>query len=247
MLTRDSLKDKNAVVTGASRGIGRACAQTLAFAGAHVVVTGRSLESCTETLDLIKAAGGTASFAEMDVSKPESITQAFEGIMSQFKEGIHILVNNAGISKDNLLARVDLPEWEEVMDTNLRGAFLCAKAAFKSLRRNEGTVINISSIVARHGRQGQAAYIASKAGLEGLTLALAQESSGKVRVNAVAPGWITTDMTAGVKEEIRDEVTKRIALNRLGMPEEVAEVVLFLAASANYVNGAIIPVDGGLV
>jgi 3-oxoacyl-[acyl-carrier protein] reductase len=243
------LAGKVALVTGASRGIGRAIAMRLATDGARVAVNyQRNAEAAQEVAAAISAAGGAAQVLPADVANRDQVDGMVAGLVKTWGR-LDILVNNAGITRDTLLLRMREDDWDAVLDTNLRGAFLCTKAAVRPMLRTGGRIINISSVVGQTGNPGQANYAAAKAGLIGFTMALAREvASRSITVNAVAPGYITTDMTAEIKPEYAERLLQMIPLGRLGQPEEVAELVAFLASDrAAYITGQTIRVDGGLV
>lgn len=243
------LAGKIAVVTGAGRGIGRAIAVSLAEAGAKVIVNySRSQEAAEQVVAQIRDAQGEAVAVQADVSDPEQVTILFARAQEQFGR-LDILVNNAGVTRDKLLLRMTVEDWDAVLNTNLRGAFLCAKAVAPAmLKQRAGVIVNVGSVVGRVGAAGQANYSASKAGLVGLTKSLARElGSRSVRVNAVAPGFIETEMTGVLKAEYRETILKQIPLNRFGTAEDVARVVTFLCSpDAAYVQGEVITIDGGL-
>ncbi len=246
-LTTD-LSNQTALVTGASRGIGRAIAESLARCGAKVACVARSSEKLKETVDAITAAGGTAEAFECDVANAASVEQTVAAVIAKW-EKLHILVNNAGITRDTLLARMSDEQWDEVLNTNLRGAFLFTRAVTRPMMQGRyGRIINISSVSGLVGNAGQANYSASKAGLIGFTRSVARElASRNVTVNAICPGFVETDMTAGLGEVVQEEVKKRIPARRLGQPDDVAAAVLYLAsAAASYVTGQVLTVDGGL-
>lgn len=242
------MSTKTAFVTGASRGIGRACALALAHAGARVVVAARDVSKLEETAAAIRSAGGEAFVSELDMSSAESIERAIAKAAEEFGR-IDILVNNAAIVRDCLALRMKKEDWDAVLATNLTGAFLATKQVLHGMMRERwGRVINIASVVAEAGNPGQANYVASKAGLIGLTKSLAQEmASRNVTVNAVAPGFIETDMTAGLSTELRDNLLGHIPLKRFGKAEEVAAAVRFLASEeASYITGHVLDVNGGM-
>jgi 3-oxoacyl-[acyl-carrier protein] reductase len=242
------LSDQIALVTGASRGIGRAIAVSLARCGAKVACVARSAEKLKETVDAISAAGGTAEAFECDVADAASVEQTIVTVLKKW-EKLHILVNNAGITHDTLLARMSDEQWDEVLNTNLRGAFLFTRAVTRPMMSARyGRIINISSVSGLVGNAGQANYSASKAGLIGFTRSVARElASRNVTVNAVCPGFVETDMTAGLGEAVQEEVKKRIPARRLGQADDIAAAVLYLASpAASYVTGQVLTVDGGL-
>jgi 3-oxoacyl-[acyl-carrier protein] reductase len=239
---------RTAFVTGASRGIGRACAIALAEAGARVVVAARNREKLEEVATAIRSQGGEAFVIEIDLASADSIKQAFAVAARDFGK-IEILVNNAGVTRDGLAMRMKPEDWEDVIRTNLTGSFLCIQQVLQGMMRERwGRIINISSVVAECGNAGQANYVASKAGLIGLTKSLAQEmASRNVTVNAVAPGFIDTDMTAVLSDDIRQALLGRIPLKRLGKAEDVAAAVRFLASEeAGYITGHVLDVNGGM-
>jgi 3-oxoacyl-[acyl-carrier protein] reductase len=239
-----------ALVTGASRGIGRACVVALAGPQTMVYVNDiANLELAAETCDLAKAKGAQAEVLPFNVVVYDEVTAAIDTIVKNSGR-LDILVNNAGIAKDNLIARLKEEDWDRVLDVNLKGAFNCTKAATRPMmKQRSGRIINISSVVAYMGNPGQSNYAASKAGLVGLTKAVARElASRQVTVNAVAPGFIATDMTAAISEKVQAEMLAQIPLNRFGAPEDVAAVVAFLASeAAGYITGEVIHINGGLI
>ncbi|MGB5696644.1 MAG: 3-oxoacyl-[acyl-carrier-protein] reductase [Polyangiales bacterium] len=243
------LAGKIAIVTGGSRGIGRAISVALARAGAHVLINYRSNEeAATETLRLVEAAGGRGELLGFDVADPESVDRAIKMAIDRH-EGIDILVNNAGISVDQLLLRVSAKELEKTWATNVNGAVYCAKACIRPMMKKRwGRIINVSSIVAESGNAGQVVYASSKAALLGLTRSLAREvASRNVTVNAVAPGFIDTDMTANLPDAARQGIIAQTPLGRIGRPEEVAAAVVFLASDeASYITGQVVRVNGGM-
>ncbi|WP_132370162.1 3-oxoacyl-[acyl-carrier-protein] reductase [Melghiribacillus thermohalophilus] len=244
------LKGKAALVTGASRGIGRAIALELAKAGAKVAVNyAGSEKKAQEVVDQIRQSGGEAFKIQANVASSDEVTGMVKEVVKQFGS-LDILVNNAGITRDNLLMRMKEEEFDQVIDTNLKGVFLCTKAVTRQMmRQKSGRIINIASIVGVAGNPGQANYVAAKAGVIGLTKTTARElASRNILVNAVAPGFITTDMTDQLPEEAKEEMLAQIPLNRLGKPEDVSSVVRFLASDdAGYMTGQTLHVDGGMV
>lgn len=243
------LTSRVALVTGGSRGIGRACAETLAQAGAFVVVNYRSgQEAAQETVAAIEAAGGRAEAVGFDVASPEQVDEAV-GALAKRHGRLDILVNNAGISIDQLLLRVKPDEVERTFATNFQGALWCAKAAIRPMMRKRwGRIIQLSSVVGETGNPGQAVYSASKAALLGLTKTLAREYASRgVTVNAVTPGYIETDMTGALDEKVREAIVEQTPLGRVGRPQEIAAAVLYLASEeAGYVTGQVLRVNGGM-
>lgn len=240
--------DRTAFVTGASRGIGRACAEALAAKGALVVVAARTLEKCEEVAAAIRETGGNAVAAQIDLSSKESIQACISGVVKEHGP-IHILVNNAGITKDGLALRMKTEDWESVIDTNLGGAFYACQAVMQGMMKERwGRIINITSVVGQMGNPGQANYVSAKAGLIGLTKALARElASRNITVNAVAPGFIATDMTAVLSDELKAKLLTNVPLGRLGAPEDIAAAVAFLASdAASYITGLTLDVNGGM-
>ncbi len=244
------LAGRVAVVTGASRGIGRAVALHLAKLGARVVANYYTQVEAAEALaGEIMSAGGSAEVVQADVARAAEVEALFRRTLERF-ERCDILVNNAGIVRDNLLLRLEPADFDAVVDTSLKGAFLCSRAALKPmLRQRFGRIVNMTSVVGIYGNAGQTNYAAAKAGLIGLTRALAKEvASRQITVNAVAPGFIETDLTAGLPESTRTAVLERIPAGRLGTVDDVAALVGFLCTSAaSYITGQVIAVDGGLV
>lgn len=244
------LTGKTAVVTGGSRGIGRAICIELAKQGANVVVNYSGSEAkAAEVVKEIKALGTKAVAIQANVADSAAVESLMKQALEMFGT-IDILVNNAGITRDNLLMRMKEQEWDDVMDTNLKGVFLCTKAVTRQMmKQRAGRIINISSIVGVAGNPGQANYVAAKAGVIGLTKTTAQElASRNILVNAIAPGFITTEMTDALPEEIKETMLKQIPLAKLGQPEDIAKAVVFLASdSANYITGQTLHIDGGLV
>jgi 3-oxoacyl-[acyl-carrier protein] reductase len=243
------LAGKIAIVTGGSRGIGRATSIALAKAGARVLVNYRlSEEAARETLRLIEAAGGEGEPLPFDVADPESVDRCIKEAVERHGR-IDILVNNAGIAIDQLLLRVSRRDLETTWATNVNGAVYCAKACIRPMMRNKwGRIINISSVVAEAGNPGQAVYSASKAALLGLTRTLAREYASRgITVNAVAPGFVETDMTADLSEAAKQSIIDKTPVGRMGRPEEVAAAVVFLASEeASYITGQVVRVNGGM-
>ena len=243
------LINKVALVTGGSRGIGRAICERLAAEGAHVYVNYNSgAGPAEETVGLCKAAGGTAEAMGFNISESDSVDEAFKTIKEKSGQ-IDILVNNAGISKDGLFVRLKNDDWDKTLGTNLNGAFYCSRAAAKlMMKARTGRIINISSVVGEMGNAGQAPYCASKAGLIGLTKSLARELAPRnVTVNAVAPGFIETDMTDALSDNVKEDMLNGIPLGRYGQAGEVASLVAFLGSeSAAYITGQTISINGGL-
>jgi len=243
-----SLDGRVALITGASQGIGRACAVALAKAGAQVALAARNTAKLAEVAAEIEAAGGKAMPFEMDLASEDSIKAATKAVVAQYGK-IEILVNNGGITRDNLMLRMKLADWNAVLQTNLTGAFLLTQAVSSSmLKARWGRIINISSVVAETGQAGQANYAASKAGLIGLTMSLARElASRNITVNAVAPGYISTPMTDVLNDQQRTAMLTQIPLDRAGTPEDVASAVVFLASDqASYITGHVLDVNGGM-
>jgi 3-oxoacyl-[acyl-carrier protein] reductase len=242
------LSGKVAVITGASRGIGRAVALTLGAEGALLALCSRSAEGGNETALLVRAQGGEAHSFQVDVADAKAVSAFAEEVLRRFGR-IDILVNNAGVTADNLLVRLKESDWDAVMDTNLKGTFNCTKAVARSMiRQHGGKIINIASIVGMVGNAGQSNYCASKAGIIGFTKAVARElASRNITVNCVAPGCINTAMTSALPQKAREEMLKLIPLGRLGEPDDVAQVVKFLASpAADYITGEVIRTDGGM-
>ena len=241
---------KVALVTGASRGIGRAIALALAAEGADVAVNYAGSEAAAkEVAAEIEAMGRKAFVIQADIASTEASTAMVDAVVKEFGR-VDVLVNNAGITRDGLLMRMKEEDWDAVITTNLKGVFNCTKAAIKyMMKQNSGNIVNISSIVGVMGNAGQANYCAAKAGVIGFTKATAKEVAARgIRVNAIAPGFIKTDMTSVLPEKVVEAMLAGIPLNRLGETEDIAKAVLFLASSdANYITGQTLHVDGGMV
>lgn len=248
MTIRVDLDGQVAIVTGASRGLGKSMALALAANGATVACVARSEEKLNAVVAEIEAAGGKAVALVCDVANRDSVEQTVDSVVEKF-DRLDILVNNAGITRDTLLPRMTDDEWDDVIATNLRSAFLMSRAASRiMMRARYGRIINITSVSGLIGNPGQTNYSASKAGLIGLTRSLSRELAGrKVTINAVAPGFIESDMTAALGPMVIDEAKKRIPAKRLGTGEDVAAAVVFLASSdASYITGQVLTVDGGM-
>jgi 3-oxoacyl-[acyl-carrier protein] reductase len=243
------LKGRVALVTGASQGIGRACALTLAQAGAAVALAARNEAKTAAVMKEIAGAGGAARAFKLDVANEDEVKAVAKAVVEQYGK-VDILVNNAGITRDQLAMRMKRADWDAVLNTNLTGAFLCTQAVIAPmLKQRWGRIINISSVFGRMGQAGQANYAASKAGLIGLTMAMARElASRNITVNAVAPGFIETAMTEGLTPEFRAEALKLIPLGRVGSDMDVAHAVRFLASEeAGYITGHVLNVNGGML
>jgi len=237
-----------AFITGASRGIGRATALTLCRAGFDIVVASPEIERNEEVATEIRACSGEAMTVNLDVTSADSVKQAFARALAE-KSRVDVLVNNAGITRDGLAVRMKQSDWDLVLRLNLDGAFLCSQAALPSMMRNRwGRIINIASVVGQAGSAGQTNYAASKAGLIGLTKSLAQEMASRgITVNAVAPGYVATDMTAVLSEEVRAKILAAVPMGRMGKPEDIAAAVKFLASEdAAYITGQVLAVNGGM-
>jgi 3-oxoacyl-[acyl-carrier protein] reductase len=238
-----------ALVTGASQGIGRACALALSAAGAHLALAARNQEKLSEVARQIAGAGGQAEVFSMDVADEEQIKTACKAVIARFGK-IDILVNNAGVTHDQLVMRMKRADWDAVLNTNLTSAYLCTQQVIGSmLKQRWGRIINITSIFGQMGQAGQANYASSKAGLIGLTMALAREvASRNITCNAVAPGFIETSMTSGLNEDLKKKAVEMIPLGRVGAPEDVAAAVRFLASDeASYITGHVLNVNGGML
>ena len=246
---KDMLSGRTALVTGAGKGIGKAIALTLANYGADVAINYcGSEEKARETAEEIIAMGRKAILVKANVANSQEVAQMFQTVTGEFGK-LDILVNNAGITRDNLAVRMSEEEFEQVIDTNLKGAFLCMKqAGLLMMKKRYGRIVNISSITGVHGNAGQINYCGAKAGMLGMTKCLAKELAGRnVTVNAVAPGYIDTDMTAVLPEKVKEAVLAQVPLKRMGKPEDIAEMVAFLVSDkASYITGQTMMVDGGM-
>ena len=243
------LKDKVALVTGGGQGIGRVIGDNLAKSGAHVVLGDINLENAEKSAKAILANGGSASATLLNVADPENVKEVFDSIVKEFKP-LDILVNNAGITKDGLFVRMKEDDWDQVLAVNLKGSFLCGQQAAKQMmKQRQGAIVNIASIVGIMGNAGQANYSASKAGLIGLTKTMARELAPRnITVNAVAPGFIDTEMTRVLDEKIKDKLIEQIPLSRLGLPDDIAHSVAFLVSDrSSYITGQVMNVNGGML
>jgi 3-oxoacyl-[acyl-carrier protein] reductase len=243
-----SLQGKLALVTGASRGIGRAIASALAAEGSEVVAAARKLDDARATVEEIRAEGGSARPLRMDISDDASVREALTGLLKDCAT-IPLLVNNAGVTRDNLLMRMKKEDWDLVIETNLTGVYrVCRELVPSMVRARYGRIVNITSVVSRAGNPGQVNYTAAKAGVEGLTRSLARElASRNVTVNCVAPGFIDTDMTRALGEDARKKLLDQVPLKRLGTPADVSAAVVFLLGEgASYITGATLDVNGGM-
>jgi 3-oxoacyl-[acyl-carrier protein] reductase len=244
-----TLSGRIALVTGASQGIGQACALRLAHSGATLALAARSQDKLQQLASQIEAGGGKAAAFPLDVSDEEQIKSAFKAVVAQFGK-IDILVNNAGITRDQLVMRMKRADWDSVLNTNLTSAYLCTQQAISSmLKQRWGRIVNITSIFGQIGQAGQANYAASKAGLIGLTMAIAREvGSRNITCNAVAPGFIETAMTSNLGDDFKQNAVKMIPLGRVGSPDDVANAVAFLASEeASYITGHVLNVNGGML
>ena len=242
------LSDKVAVVTGASRGIGRAIALALVAQGAKVVASARNAEALDNLVEEIKGQGGEATAVVGDVAVDTDASELIDQAVAKYGQ-VDILVNNAGITRDGLLLRMKSEDWDAVLDTNLKGSFLCIRAAAKVMsKQRSGRIINISSVVGEMGNAGQANYCASKAGLLGLTKSVARELARRnVTVNAITPGFIVTDMTDDMTDKARQAMTEQIPLGRLGEVDDIANAVIFLASDqSSYITGQVLGINGGM-
>ncbi|MGD0303497.1 MAG: 3-oxoacyl-[acyl-carrier-protein] reductase [Candidatus Acidiferrales bacterium] len=243
-----SLKEKVTLITGASQGIGRATALAFASSGAKVAVAARQVAKLEELVKEIEAAGGEALAVPLDVADPAQVKTAFAAVLAKFGK-LDVLVNNAAITRDTLALRMKVEDWDAVLRTNLTGAYLCIQQALGAmLKARYGRIVNITSVVAQTGNAGQANYVSSKAGLIGLTRAIAVEvASRSITVNAVAPGFIETPMTDPLSQELKDKMKSMIPLGRFGTDKEVASAVMFLASDeAAYITGQVLDVNGGM-
>jgi 3-oxoacyl-[acyl-carrier protein] reductase len=248
MMRIEIMNQRIALVTGASRGIGRACVEALAASGHRVVLAARSAEKLEEVATAVRANGTETFVVEVDLASVESIKAAFARASKEFGR-IDILVNNAGITKDGLAVRMKPHDWEVVLQTNLSGAFYATQQVLPAMMRERwGRIVNISSVVGEMGNPGQANYVASKAGLIGLTKSLAQElGSRNITVNAIAPGFVETDMTHGLSAELKQKMLDQTPLKRMGKPEDIASAVKFLVSDeASFITGHVLDVNGGI-
>jgi len=242
-------RNKNAVITGAGRGIGKAIATAFAKAGANIVILEKNEDKDNKLKEEFSSYPGTFTYISIDISNYNAVLEAFAKITEKLGS-IDILVNNAGITRDNLLIRMEEKDWDDVINTNLKGTFNCCKAAIPvMMKKRYGKIINIASVIGEIGNAGQINYAASKAGIIGLTKSLAKEVARRnITVNAIAPGFIETSMTKSLPENVVEDYLKSIPERKLGKPEDIANVVLFLSSeAANYITGQVINVDGGLV
>ncbi len=244
------LKDRVAIITGGANGIGRATASTFAREGAKVVVADMNEAAGQAVVDAIVATGGAASLARVNVTDPTEVQRMMENAVATYGR-IDILINNAGITADARLVKMDLEQWQRVIEVNLKGVFLCGQAAARCMEMQEsgGVILNAASVVALYGNFGQSNYVATKAGVIGMTKAWARElGRKKIRVNAVAPGFIATDMMKTIPDKVMATVQEKTPLGRLGDPQDIANAYLFLASDeAAFITGAVVSVDGGIV
>lgn len=244
-----NLNNKIAVVTGASQGIGKIIAFELAKSGAHVACISRNKKAIESIVEEITINGGKASSFPCDISDSDTLSEIITEIIKE-NSRIDILVNNAGITKDSLLIRMSIEQWDDVINTNLKGAFHCTKAVVRYMMKNKfGRIINITSIVGLTGNAGQANYAASKAGLIGMTKSIAKEVASRgITANCIAPGWIETSMTDKLSGEVKNQFLSHIPVGRIGSPDDIANAVIFLASDeAGYITGQTITVDGGRI
>ena len=243
------LQNKVALITGGAQGIGKTISEELVQNGAHVVLGDVNLEGAQATAEAINNNGGSASAVRIDVSNPAEVKQVFDSILKD-KKPIDIMINNAGITRDGLMVRMKEADWDRVLNINLKGTFLCSQQAAKQMmKQKSGAIVNIASIVGVMGNFGQANYSASKAGVIGLTKTLAREVGSRgIRANAVAPGFIDTEMTQVLDESVRQKWIEQIPLAKLGLPEDVARCVAFLVSDrSSYITGQVINVNGGML
>jgi len=243
------LQNKVALITGGAQGIGKTISEELVQNGAHVVLGDVNLEGAQATAEAINNNGGSASAVKIDVSNPAEVKQVFDSILKD-KKPIDIMINNAGITRDGLMVRMKEADWDRVLNINLKGTFLCSQQAAKQMmKQKSGAIVNIASIVGVMGNFGQANYSASKAGVIGLTKTLAREVASRgIRVNAVAPGFIDTEMTRVLDESVRQSLIEQIPMAKLGLPEDVARCVAFLVSDrSSYITGQVINVNGGML
>ncbi len=244
----DRLKDKVAIVTGGGKGIGKAIALLFAQNGADIIVADIHLEKAQETAKEIQTIGQRAMAIKVDVANLNDVEQMVQSILERFGQ-IDILINNAGIARDKLILRMTEEDWDTVLNINLKGTFICTKVAIKSMsKRRYGKIVNIASVVGLMGNVGQANYAASKAGVIGFTKTIAREFAQRgINVNAIAPGYVETPMTDAIPEKVKEEMKRRIPMERLGRPEDVAEGALFLVSEASsYITGQVLNVNGGI-
>jgi len=249
MLSTRYLEGQVALVTGASRGLGRAIAQALAAQGASIAAVARSADALKDTLESIRSGGGTAEAFPVDVADGNAVEAVVDQASTRFGK-IDVLVNNAGVTRDGLLMRMKTEDWDAVINTNLKGAFHFTRPVGRIMvKQRSGRIVNISSVIGLMGNAGQANYAASKAGLIGFSKSVAREFASRgITCNVVCPGFIETDMTKGLSDELRKKLLEKIPLQRLGQPDDIAGVVAFLCSpAASYITGQIVTVDGGMV
>lgn len=242
------LKDKKVLITGAARGIGRSISLAMAREGAHVAIADLDISEAENASKEVNALGVKGIAIKLDVSRQDEVAAAFDSLTKEFGR-LDVLVNNAGIARDSLILRMKDEDWDTTLSVNLKGTFLCSREAIKVMvKQRSGSIINVSSVVAFTGNPGQSNYSASKAGVVGLTKTIAKEYASRgIRVNAVAPGFIQTDMTGSLPEKVREEMMKSIPLGRFGSPEDVANAVVFLSSGdADYITGQVFHINGGM-